>query len=147
MIGTSLFRGARVKIARSKTAKFAGTSSSVSDLNKNGSAYNQQMKNMQHHYRQGDVLIERVVTLSNKPLQHQSPARILLAEGEATGHAHCLEAEKADWWKDGDTIGITVETPATVTHQEHAPITLPPGSYLVRRQREYSPEAIRNVAD
>lgn len=36
---------------------------------------------------------------------------------------------------------------ATFVHQEHGPITLPPGNYRVQIQREYSPEEIRNVAD
>ena len=35
----------------------------------------------------------------------------------------------------------------TLTHDEHGPITLEPGVYKVRIQREYSPEAIHNVAD
>ena len=36
---------------------------------------------------------------------------------------------------------------AQVVHDEHATIALPPGKYRITRQREYSPEAIRNVAD
>ncbi len=36
---------------------------------------------------------------------------------------------------------------ATFVHEEHGPVTLPPGDYKVVIQREYSPEAIRNVAD
>ncbi|MGH9523996.1 MAG: hypothetical protein ACRD3E_15850 [Terriglobales bacterium] len=34
-----------------------------------------------------------------------------------------------------------------IVHEEHAPIVLPPGDYEIVRQREYSPEEIRNVAD
>ena len=36
---------------------------------------------------------------------------------------------------------------ATFVHEEHGPITLPPGNYQVTIQREYSPEEIRNVVD
>ena len=32
-------------------------------------------------------------------------------------------------------------------HEEHNPAAIPNGKYEFRRQREYSPEAIRNVAD
>ena len=32
-------------------------------------------------------------------------------------------------------------------HDEHSTIELPQGNYRVTRQREYSPTAIRNVAD
>jgi hypothetical protein len=36
---------------------------------------------------------------------------------------------------------------ATLTHEEHAPVTLTTGYYRVWRQREYSPEEIRVVRD
>ena len=39
------------------------------------------------------------------------------------------------------------EAMVALQHDEHATINLPPGSYIVRRQREYSPEEIRRVAD
>ncbi|OGT54434.1 MAG: hypothetical protein A3E01_02990 [Gammaproteobacteria bacterium RIFCSPHIGHO2_12_FULL_63_22] len=32
-------------------------------------------------------------------------------------------------------------------HEEHTRIVIPPGDYRIVQQREYSPEAIRNVAD
>ena len=34
-----------------------------------------------------------------------------------------------------------------IIHEEHDPIILDPGNYEIVRQREYSPEQIRNVAD
>lgn len=100
-------------------------------------------------YRQGDVLIEQIAELP-KALKRQK-GRIILALGEATGHHHAIEErDAADWWKadaDGADHFLTVKTETAVTHQEHAPIVLPPGNYRVRRQREYTPAAIRNVAD
>lgn len=107
------------------------------------------MRNARKMYRQGDVLIESIASIP----EVASPAKpecglIILAHGEVTGHHHSLDADAADWWKTGDEQYIEVKKGgATVTHQEHGPITLPPGKYRVRRQREYSPEAIRNVAD
>lgn len=99
-------------------------------------------------FRQGDVLIERVGRIPKDAVK--SPAengRIILAHGEATGHHHSLDIADADWWKTADEQFIEVKKPAEVVHQEHAPIALEPGKYRVKRQREYSPEAIRNVAD
>lgn len=102
-----------------------------------------------NQYRQGDVIIERVVVVPEGAEQQKPRHRIVLAQGEATGHHHCLEAERdpADYWKLGQEQFVRIGRRAMVTHQEHAPIDLPAGTYRVRRQREYSPEAIRNVAD
>lgn len=112
-------------------------------------------------FRQGDVLIERINSIPTAAMKQKKSDRIILAHGEVTGHHHCLElADPADWWKQGE-IAPTLEKPTVlggeifvaikeaskVTHQEHATIPLPPGKYRVTRQREYSPERIRNVAD
>lgn len=54
-----------------------------------------------------------------------------------------------DWyWRDVQIGTRTVEVDgAVVRHEEHAPIALPAGLYEITIQREYHPEAIRNVAD
>ena len=113
------------------------------------------------HYRQGDVLIERIAEIPTTAEKQNKSARIILAHGEVTGHHHAMEiTDPADWWKQGE-ISTANEKPATlggelyvslpaggvVTHPEHSEIKLPPGHYHITRQREYSPEAIRNVED
>jgi hypothetical protein len=105
---------------------------------------------MKKHYRQGDVLIQRVTSIpASAIVAKRIEGKIILAYGEATGHHHAIgETDSADWWKDGEVQFLEIpKTGATVTHQEHSPIALPPGKYRVTRQREYSPEAIRNVRD
>jgi len=101
-------------------------------------------------FRQGDVLIERIQSLpENLTAQKPINGRVILAYGEATGHHHSIDADAADWWKtadDGDQF-VTVKAPTEVVHQEHNPIPLKPGTYRVRRQREYQPAGIVNVAD
>jgi hypothetical protein len=42
---------------------------------------------------------------------------------------------------------LLLATQALLTHDEHAPIPLPAGAYRVVRQREYTPEQVRDVAD
>lgn len=101
-------------------------------------------------YRQGDVLIERVAKIIRKPSKAKQLELIVLAEGEATGHAHMLKTDAkdpADWWKDGEDQLANLSSPGEVTHEEHSRIELPEGTYRIVRQREYTPEAIRNVAD
>lgn len=106
------------------------------------------MKSKSKIYRQGDVLIERIDSIPTEA-KKQKRQKIILAHGEATGHHHAIAAtDPADWWKQEDgSQFIDARGVSTVTHQEHAPISLPTGKYRVTRQREYSPEAIRNVAD
>ncbi len=114
-----------------------------------------------NHYRQGDVLIERIVRIPATAVPQKPSTRIILAQGEATGHHHALDTvDPADWWKAGEAStanrrpptlagALFVALPAggVVTHQEHSEIKLPAGNYRITRQREYSPKAIRNVAD
>ena len=103
---------------------------------------------MKTKYRQGDVLVERVREIPAGLTKQEASGRIILAHGEMTGHHHSVDADAADWWKseNGEQF-IQVKTATEVVHPEHGPIALPKGKYRVRRQREYSPEAIRNVAD
>lgn len=99
-------------------------------------------------YRQGDVLIEQIERIPKDAVKQKPKARIILAHGEATGHHHSVGIDAADWWKqENGTQFLEVEELAAVEHQEHATIELPAGKYRVTRQREYSPEAIRKVAD
>ncbi len=105
-----------------------------------------------NHYRQGDVLIEQVQKVPAKAQPQKPSKRIVLAHGEVTGHHHALETrDPADWWKTADSPideqFVRVKNGASIVHQEHAPIELEPGTYRVTRQREYSPEEIRRVAD
>jgi hypothetical protein len=101
--------------------------------------------------------------------------RVILAHGEATGHHHeVVDAEglaaitipAADFFEEpsGRRV-LLVNRPCCLRHEEHDPIALDPanpqqvrqgdvllqpigdGAWEVRRQREYSPEAVRNVAD
>jgi hypothetical protein len=110
--------------------------------------------NQPSHYRQGDVLIERIDALPTKRTKlKREQGRVVLAHGEVTGHHHSLADKHVDLYETGEPtdVGVTFlevkEAMAALTHQEHATIEIPPGSYRVTRQREYSPEAIRNVQD
>jgi len=50
---------------------------------------------------------------------------------------------------NSQVIGYAVvDAPAELTHEDHKPpITIPPGKYQIRRQREYDEEQIRFVED
>lgn len=99
-------------------------------------------------YRQGDVLLvaaELPRFLDGGWKQAESG---VLAEGEATGHAHRADLDHAHVWVNlAGQLYVVNREAATVTHEEHAPITLPPGAWRVVRQQEYDPRSDRYVAD
>lgn len=109
--------------------------------------------------RQGDVLLTPVTSIpavaAIRPLDH---GRVILAYGEVTGHAHQIDVpanaalldmpnprSKSDI--DKTLTFLRVDRLSQLVHEEHSAVTLEPGLYQVIHQREYAPEAIRNVAD
>ena len=99
------------------------------------------------HVRQGDVLLQPVgdVPESARPLP-RTAGRVVLAEGEVTGHAHAIRSSGATMLADGDDRYLRVAAPVTLDHEEHATIELVPGSYRIVIQREYVPPEISSVA-
>ena len=102
--------------------------------------------------------------------------RIILALGESSGHCHevvdaiatCEDDQipAADFFEEPDGRRVLlVNRCCLLRHDEHDPIALDPanpqqvrqgdvlldplapGAWVVKRQREYSPEAVRQVAD
>lgn len=108
------------------------------------------MKTKTVFYRQGDVglrLLSSKPTGTAKPIAREN-GRIILAHGEVTGHAHGIDSPDCAM---EEIAGLTVlevnAAMAALTHEEHGTIEIPQGVYEVVIQKEYSPEAIRNVAD
>lgn len=105
-------------------------------------------------YRQGDILLRPIRQLPHNVRQvaRDPRDRVVLAYGEQTGHAHAVASAnaalyRADDGDDGMYLEVTSRQPAELRHEEHGTIWLPVGVYWVIRQREYMPEAIRQVAD
>lgn len=112
--------------------------------------------------RQGDVFVQSVRTHKNlvgKDFKEapKEGGRTVLAHGEVTGHAHALPGDLAHLFiptkLSREEPRLRVVKPAVLFHEEHHQpstghvVQLPAGDYEVIRQREYSPEEIRNVAD
>jgi len=110
-------------------------------------------------FAQGDLLLERVADVVPSGLieENAEGSALVLAEGEETGHRHAV-CERVTMFRDdklaqdipaGLYIGhVQVASAyARVTHDEHAPITLPRGTWRVRRQRELSPRDARVLPD
>jgi hypothetical protein len=105
---------------------------------------------MNTQYRQGDVLLVRFRPRQWGALTRVEGAggRIVLAEGEATGHAHVIDSPLAGLYQDRlDNRYLKLDGPAELRHEEHGPVALEPGVYRVVRQREYAPRSNRRVRD
>jgi hypothetical protein len=95
--------------------------------------------------RQGDVLIVAVKSIPKKAARASD---CVLAHGEVTGHCHQIRTGAHLFVEvDGQKWLDVFDDEATVTHEEHGPVTLPRGRYRVGIQREYEPEGFRNVVD
>ena len=109
-------------------------------------------------YRQGDILIIPVseTELSKlekhddtKPIPRDN-GRIVLAYGETTGHAHAIGDTGVELLSTRDGRFLRASTSFTLSHEEHAAISIPAGTFRVVRQREYSPNSghfTRTIAD
>ena len=118
---------------------------------------------MKQKYQQGDVLLVAVTKRVESDIKTEckiekggdKEGKVILALGEATGHHHRFELNKLD-------SGVSVSTlheryggyggggykrdasyylieggPATLYHEEHNPLTVPPGLYRRSIIREY----------
>ena len=123
-------------------------------------------------YQHGDVLIKELsdpiteykkerygnlagqkTSLNDKNKRWIQDNRVVIAEGEVTGHAHAFNFDnnpdvEVTLWKDGnryhnnessDTPDFMriVNGPATITHEEHSPLQIPSGEYAISQVREF----------
>lgn len=103
-------------------------------------------------YRQGDVLLAPCVEIPPDAFEEApEEARVVLARGERSGHAHAMAADRVRYFREDETgsgfIQVTGAAPVDLTHEEHAPLGIPPGNYRVIQQREYQPRAAPRAVD
>lgn len=102
-------------------------------------------------YAQGDIILELVEDASPTVLlPHEPDGVVVLARGELTGHRHAFHGGGVTLFRDEALardlppalyVGhVKVSAPsADLRHEEHATISLPAGTYRVRRQQEWEP--------
>ena len=118
---------------------------------------------MKQKYQQGDVLLVAVTKRVESDIRSEckietggdKDGKVILALGEATGHHHRFELNKLDpgvtistlherygryggrGYRDNVTYYLVEGGPATLYHEEHNPLTVPPGLYRRSIIREY----------
>lgn len=100
--------------------------------------------------QQGDVLFARIDSLPKdlSPVARKERG-FVLAEGEATGHAHTISDGIRLYQDSTGGLFVHAETTATVVHEEHGPITLEVGFWKIGQVREmdHMADVVRTVTD
>jgi hypothetical protein len=105
-------------------------------------------------FRHGDVLLQQIEKIDQhvrESAKTEDAQRGIVQRGESTGHAHVIDladpgVEVFETWREKF---IAAERSFTISHEEHKPLTLPPGNYRVKIAREfdYVQHASRMVVD
>jgi len=106
-----------------------------------------------HPIRQGDVLLIPTTEESGEPAPADKRG-LVLAEGERSGHWHAVIGSGHKLFQRAGTermlqvVGRGATLKVIGDESRHAPITVPPGRWLVRVQRAWTSEnASRQVID
>jgi hypothetical protein len=98
-------------------------------------------------YRQGDILLMPCPEIPSGAVpEAPEEGLVVLAHGETSGHRHVMNAGNVAFFREdgsgsGGFVKVTGPSPVDLSHEEHAPLAIPPGNYRVVRQREYQPQA------
>ena len=109
------------------------------------------MKSYTNQRQQGDVVYVRVDQMpAGGRVLTPGPRGYVVAEGEATGHAHVLATEAVLEMRDVDGILYArISDPTALVHDEHHANPTEPGVYAFGRVREWDhfAEEARQVVD
>lgn len=99
--------------------------------------------------RQGDILFVPIPALPGGVTQEATPYedRWIIARGEKTGHVHQIKSRAAEVMQGGSGRFLVAKAPVTVSHEEHAPIEIPAGTYQIIQQREQQADRPAYVQD
>ena len=94
--------------------------------------------------RQGDIMFRE----SDEQVKGKTVKRLVIAEGEQTGHSHLLIAESESMIK-GDKTLFSVSGKARLIHPDHDTIKFKSGTYTVIKEREfdYIENTLKQVVD
>lgn len=109
-------------------------------------------------YRHGDITLHAI---TKKEFEEEARChkdrlkksdKIVLALGEVSGHKHVLVAEKPgaiEFVTLGDEVYMHVTARSVITHEEHRQLTIVPGFYVKKTERDFNPftQSIQEVRD
>jgi hypothetical protein len=87
------------------------------------------------------------IILAQGEPETRKQGRLIIGEGEATGHAHAVTNKEADIMVLDNVRWLLAPEPVEVLHEEHETITVPPGVYELRWQMVFERGQNRKVLD
>jgi hypothetical protein len=100
--------------------------------------------------RQGDVFFQQISEIPDncEPVK-RTDRGLVLAEGEATGHAHAVLEADCELFEENGTLYLKVgESGAVVQHEEHGQLTFAPNTIQkVTRKRVWTDNEEQLVRD
>jgi hypothetical protein len=104
-------------------------------------------------WQQGDVIVRKVKDFPDgERIRDTLTNNKTLALGEATGHHHSFvdaDDNAVDVFRILNKVYVDALKPSVLKHQEHNPITIPPGKYEIEivRETDHMSGVTRRVAD
>lgn len=117
------------------------------------------MKTFINRAAQGDLYLRRVNSIPAGLTEHKAEAGVFILAHSETQHNHVVKARpNIKFYATDDpllsyleVIEATDQAEAVIEHlrsfDTHESLLVPPGTYELRRQREYSPEGWRRAQD
>ena len=100
--------------------------------------------------QQGDVLLKIIKEIPKGATEvKRKNEAIVLAEGEATGHAHRIMDIDAMFFEKDGKFYLKNDKAVTLTHEEHKPLVIEPGIWEVGqvKEKDWLSGMTRTVAD
>lgn len=146
----ALLKAMRKELVARFNAAIAAWPTHLLDPDPNPTLENRMTKQNEFQVRQGDVYIVGVDEIpADSVIVKRDAKRVVLAYGEVTGHAHAFYGRGVTLREQQKTKArhLKLVTRGLLKHEEHAPISVPPGTHRVLKQFEYTPEELQQVAD
>lgn len=112
------------------------------------------MKTFDDVAAQGDLIITRINSIPEDAKEALAVNNEHVVAHSETGHNHVVAAQDAQLFRpanDDMIMYLAVHNETELRHlrsfDTHEPITIKPGNYQIRRQREYTPRGWRRVED
>jgi len=112
------------------------------------------MKTFTQYAAQGDIIIIRIKDIPDDVVKQEPENNQHIVAHSETGHHHVVPAKDADFYRaanDDMVMYLAVSNETRLEHlrsfDTHEEISFDKGNYIIKRQREHTPDGWRRVED